>query len=71
MQTALDGLREGYLVHIASDAVSSRTEWNWKTGLSRMGMAGAIISSTETIVYELMKTSGSQAFKELLPHLKA
>jgi nicotinamidase-related amidase len=71
MQTALDALREGYLVHIASDAVSSRTEWNWKTGLNRMGVAGAIISSTETIVYELMKSSGSQAFKELLAHLKA
>ena len=30
MQTALAALREGYLVHVASDAVSSRTEWNWK-----------------------------------------
>jgi nicotinamidase-related amidase len=71
MQTALDALREGYLVHIASDAVSSRTEWNWKIGLNRTAMAGAIISSTETIMYELMKSSGSEAFKELLPYLKA
>jgi len=31
-QTALAALREGYLVHVASDAVSSRTEWNWKIG---------------------------------------
>ena len=30
MQTALDALREGYLVHVASDAVSSRSEWNWR-----------------------------------------
>src|SRR5262249_12497687 len=29
-QTALGALREGYIVHVASDAVSSRTEWNWK-----------------------------------------
>src|ERR1700674_5740789 len=29
-QTALGGLREGYLVHVASEAVSSRREWNWK-----------------------------------------
>src|SRR5580698_4137242 len=28
-QTSLGALREGYLVHVASDAVSSRTEWNW------------------------------------------
>lgn len=70
MQTALAALREGYLVHIASDAVSSRTEWNWKIGLDRMRVAGAIISSTEMMIYELMRSSSSAAFKELLPHLK-
>jgi nicotinamidase-related amidase len=69
-QTALSALREGYLVHIASDAVSSRTEWNWKIGLDRMRAAGAIISSTEMMIYELMRSSSSAAFKELLPHLK-
>jgi nicotinamidase-related amidase len=70
MQTALAALREGYLVHVTSDAVSSRTEWNWKIGLDRMRAAGAVISSTEMMIYELMRSSGSQAFKELLPHLK-
>ncbi len=70
MQTALAALREGYLVHIASDAVSSRTEWNWKIGLDRMRAAGAIISSTEMMIYELMRSSSASAFKELLPHLK-
>jgi nicotinamidase-related amidase len=70
MQTALAALREGYLVHIASDAVSSRTEWNWKIGLDRMRAAGAVISSTEMMIYELMRSSSSPAFKELLPHLK-
>ena len=70
MQTALAALREGYLVHVASDAVSSRTEWNWKIGLERMRAAGAVISSTEMMIYELMKSSGSAAFKELLPYLK-
>ena len=69
-QTALGALRDGYLVHVASDAVSSRTEWNWKIGLERMRAAGAIISSTEMIIYELMRSSSSEAFKELLPHLK-
>jgi Isochorismatase family len=70
MQTALAGIGEGYLVHVASDAVSSRTEWNWKIGLERMRAAGVVISSTEMMIYELMKSSGSAAFKELLPHLK-
>ena len=69
-QTALGALREGYLVHVASDAVSSRTEWNWKIGLERMRAASAVISSTEMMIYELMRSSSSAAFKELLPHLK-
>ena len=69
-QTALAALREGYLVHVASDAVSSRTEWNWKIGLDRMRAAGGVISSTEMMIYELMRASSSPAFKEMLPHLK-
>jgi nicotinamidase-related amidase len=70
MQTALAALREGYLVHVASDAVGSRTEWNWRIGLERMRAAGAVISSTEMMIYELMRSSSSPAFKEMLPLLK-
>lgn len=70
MQTALAALRNGYLVHVASDAVGSRSEWNWKVGLERMRAAGAIISSTEMMIYELLRSSGAPAFKEILPHLK-
>jgi nicotinamidase-related amidase len=70
MQTALAALNEGYIVHVASDAVSSRTEWNWKIGLDRMRAAGAVISSTEMMIYELLRSSGAPAFRELLPYLK-
>ena len=70
MQTALGALRQGYIVHVASDAVSSRTEWNWKIGLDRMRAAGAVISSTEMMIYELMRSSATGAFKEMLPYLK-
>lgn len=69
-QTALAALREGYIVHVASDAVSSRTEWNWKIGLERMRAAGAVISSTEMIIYEMLRSSDAIGFKELLPYLK-
>jgi len=70
MQTALGALREGYLIHVASDAVSSRTELNWKIGLDRMRASGAILSSAEMMLYELLRSSGVPAFKELLPYLK-
>jgi nicotinamidase-related amidase len=70
MQTAMGALREGYLVHVASDAVSSRAELNWRVGLDRMRAAGAILSSTEMMIYELLRSSGAPAFRELLPYLK-
>jgi nicotinamidase-related amidase len=70
MQTALAALRDGYLVHVASDAVGSRSEWNCRVGLDRMRAAGAVISSTEMMIYELVRSSATPAFKELLPYLK-
>jgi nicotinamidase-related amidase len=70
LQSALAALRDGYVVHVAADAVGSRTELNWKIGLYRMRDAGAVISSTEMMIYELMRASSSVAFKELLPYLK-
>lgn len=69
-QTALAALREGYLVHVASDAVSSRTRWNWKVGLERMRDAGAVISSTEMVIYETLRLSGTSSFKDMLQYLK-
>jgi len=70
LQTVMGALAQGYLVHVAADAVSSRTELNWHIGLDRMRAAGAVISSTETIIYELLGSSGTAAFKEMLPFLK-
>lgn len=70
LQTALGALNQGRIVHVAADAVSSRTELNWKLGLQRMRDAGAVISSTEMMIYELLGKSGSPEFKEMLKYLK-
>jgi nicotinamidase-related amidase len=69
-QTALGALNQGLNVHVAADAVSSRSELNWKLGLNRMQAAGAVLSSTEMMIYELLGRSGTPAFKEMLKHLK-
>lgn len=69
-QTVLGALNRGYLVHVAADAIGSRVESNWKIGLRRMDAAGAVISSTEMMMYELMRASGTPVFKEMLKHLK-
>ncbi len=70
-QTALGALEQGYLVHVASDAVGSRSESNWQVGLRRMERAGALLSSTEMMLYELLGQSGTAEFKAILPFLKS
>jgi len=70
MQTALGALNDGYLVHVATDAVGSRVRWNWDIGIDRMRAAGAVISTTEMMIYELLRSSGGEQFKQMLPYLK-
>ncbi len=53
-QTVLAALNAGYTVHVARDATSSRTRENWEAGLHRMDRAGAVLSSTEMMIYELL-----------------
>ena len=68
--TAVGALRLGYHVHIARDAVTSRHELDRKTGNHRMDRAGAVISSTEMIIFELLHQAGTKEFRALLPLLK-
>ncbi len=70
MQTVLGALNDGYLVHVASDAIGSRVRWNWDIGIDRMRAAGAVISTTEMMIYELLRASGTPQFKQMLPYLK-
>jgi nicotinamidase-related amidase len=69
-QTALGAIAAGYLVHVAADAVSSRTSANWQLGLERVERAGAVIVSTEMAAYELLGRAGTQEFRAMLPYLK-
>lgn len=69
-QTVLGALARGLTVHVAADAVGSRTPANREIGLRRMEKAGAVISSAEMAIYELLGRSDSGAFKAMLPHLR-
>jgi len=68
--TTLDMLREGIVVHVARDAVISRTRENWETGLQLMDRAGAVISSTETAIFQLLGAAGTEEFKAMARLLK-
>jgi nicotinamidase-related amidase len=69
-QTVLGALGRGLAVHVASDAVGARTPENRAIGLRRMEAAGAVTTSAEMAVYELLGRSDTAAFKEMLPHLR-
>ena len=48
--TCISLLEKGYKIHVPQDAVDSRTDENWRVGLELMREAGAMITSTETII---------------------
>jgi nicotinamidase-related amidase len=64
-QTVLDLLGSGAEVHIAEDAVSSRFEENKRVGLHKMEQAGAVLTSVETALFELLGRAGTDEFKQV------
>jgi isochorismate hydrolase len=64
-QTTRDLVEHGYTVHVPRDAVISRTMANWEMGLKLIERAGAVVTSTETIVFDLLKQAGTEQFKLL------
>ena len=69
-QTALDALRAGYDVRVVADAVGSRLPSNRQLALEKMRQAGAIIESTESVLYEWLGAAGTPEFKAILPLVK-
>ena len=43
----------------------SRSKQNWETALQAMTLAGAIPTSTESVLFQLLKVAGSDEFKKL------
>ncbi|MFH1196254.1 MAG: hydrolase [bacterium] len=64
-QTVLDLLANNFQVDVAADAVSSRRTFDYQTALARMGKAGAEITSTESILFELLTVCGTDEFKSI------
>ena len=65
LQTALELLSAGYVVHLVSDAVMSRRKSNWDTALKTLTAAGAVITSTEAVLFQLLRVAGTEEFKKL------
>ena len=64
-QTVLDCLQKGFEVILISDAIGSRNRVDHEIALQRMTQSGAIITTTESIIFELCKTADRKEFKEI------
>ncbi len=69
-QTARDLVARGYAVHVPADAICSRTKQNWNTARNLLARAGAIVTSTEAVVFDLLERAGSDDFKALSRAIK-
>lgn len=64
-QTTLDLINKGFEVHVVADAVSSRTRENRDLGITAMQRAGAYLTSTEMVLFEIMRSADGTEFKGL------
>lgn len=65
LQTVLELLDAGYNVHLVKDAVMSRRKENWQVGVEGAKAAGAVITSTEAALFQLLRVAGTEEFKKL------
>jgi isochorismate hydrolase len=64
-QTVLDLISNDHQVNLAADAVSSRKEIDYNMALDRMRTLGAEVTTTESILFELLEVCGTSEFKEV------
>lgn len=64
-QTALDLLGQGQTVVIIEDCVSSRSANDKRVAIERMREAGAVITTMESVLFELLKQAGTDTFKQI------
>jgi len=64
-QTAHDLLAEKYAVHIATDAVESRRPSDREAGLRKMERSGAVLTTSEMAVFEMMGDARHPRFREV------
>lgn len=69
-QTTFDLLERGYNVHILADGVSSCNKSDRIIAIDALRQAGAFITSTESVLFELMRDSKHPKFKELSSVIK-
>lgn len=65
LQTVLDLLDRGFVVHLVRDALASRFVSDYNNALDLAAQAGAVITTTETALFQLVKVAGTSEFKAI------
>jgi nicotinamidase-related amidase len=69
-QTALELLDLGFQVQVPADAVASRHKIDWEFALRRLERAGAVVSTTESVLFEWTETADRPEFKAISELIK-
>jgi len=70
LQTGLDLIKEGYQIHLVADAVASRASENRDIAIGLLRQAGALITSTEIVIFQWARRSNTDEFRKILPIVK-
>jgi len=70
LQTTVGLLKAEFIVHVVEDAVCSRTRENWDTGKAFMRDAGAVVTCTETALFQILRVAGTEEFKSISQRIK-
>jgi nicotinamidase-related amidase len=65
LQTVIELRDAGFEVHLVKDAVMSRSKQNWLTAVESMTLTGAVPTSTESVVFQLLRVAGTDEFRKL------
>jgi nicotinamidase-related amidase len=64
-QTARELVRRGFAAHVVADAVASRQEENRTIGLGLCERSGAVVTGTETVVFDWLERAGTDTFRAI------
>jgi len=70
LETGLDLIKAGYQVHLVADAVASRSTENRDIPIELFRQAGAVITSTEIVIFQWARRANTEEFRKILPIVK-
>ena len=65
LQTVVDLVEQAYEVMVVEDCISSRNPTDLRVAVERMRSEGAVITTCESVLFELARMAGTEEFKAI------